>query len=173
MEGTIGEVRLFAGVFAPEGWFFCNGELISIEYYSAAYSVIGTTYGGDGVSMFAVPNLMGRLPVGTSSQVMAGQAWGAEQASLNNATMPSHTHPFMASSSEPAVNTASGAALASNARTTTPPMPNIYAAPSGNIVATGVSTGAAGDGNAPFSTVQPVLPLQYIVCLVGLYPSRN
>lgn len=172
MEGTIGEVRLFAGVFAPQNWVFCNGELVSAGDYSAAYAIIGNTYGGDS-SMFAVPNLMGRLPVGTSSQVVAGQAWGAEQASLNSATIPSHAHPFIASSSEPAVNTASGAVLASNARTTIPPMPNIYAAPSGNIVATGVSTGAAGGGNAPFSVVQPVLPLHYIICIVGIFPSRN
>jgi microcystin-dependent protein len=173
MEGTIGEVRLFAGVFAPVNWLFCNGQLVSINDYSTAYSVIGTTYGGDGVSWFAVPNLMGRLPVGTSQQVVAGQAWGTEQASLNSATMPSHTHPFMGSSSEPAVNTASGAVPASNGRETTPPMPNIYAAPSANVVGTGVSTGVAGGGNAPFSTVQPVLPLHYIVCIYGLYPSRN
>lgn len=172
MEGTIGEVRLFAGVFAPAGWVFCNGELVSTSDYSAAYAIIGNTYGGDG-SMFAVPNLMGRLPVGTSSHVVAGQAWGMEQASLNSATMPSHAHPFIASSSEPAVDTASGAVLASNARTTTPPMPNIYAAPSGNIVASGVSTGAAGGGNAPFPVVQPVLPLHYIICIFGAFPSRN
>jgi microcystin-dependent protein len=173
MEGTIGEVRLFAGAFAPENWAFCNGELMPIESFQAAYAIIGNIYGGDGRNTFAMPNLMGRLPVGTSSQVVVGQAWGAEQATLNNTTMPSHTHPFMASSGEPVVNTASGAGLASNARTTSPPMPNIYATPSANMVATKVSTGAAGGGAAPFSTVQPVLPLQYIICLVGIFPSRN
>lgn len=172
MEGTIGEVRLFAGVFAPANWLFCNGGLVTTSDYQLLYAVIGNTYGGDG-NMFAVPNLMGRLPVGTSQRVVAGQAWGAEQASLNSATMPSHSHAFVASSGEPTGNTASGSVLASNARTTTPPMPNIYAAPSGNIVATGAFTGTAGGGSAPFPVVQPVLPLHYIICIFGTFPSRN
>lgn len=173
MEGTIGEVRLFAGTFAPAGWFFCNGALLSIQQYSPAYSVLGLSYGGDGFSTFAVPNLNGRLAVGTSPRVPLGQVWGTEQVTLNNATMAAHTHSFMASGNEPAVNTASGAVLASNARSTTPPMPNIYAPLSQNIVATGVSTGVAGGGNAPFSTIQPVNTLNYIVCIEGLFPSRN
>jgi microcystin-dependent protein len=172
MEGTIGEIRLFAGNYPPANWEFCNGMLISLNQYEAAYSIIGTTYGGDGYQTFALPDLRGRIPVGTSSQITLGQVLGNEQVALNNNTMPSHTHTMMASLDGPVQNTASGAALASNTRATNPPMNSIYAVPSDNRVTTGSQTGVTGSAQ-PFPVVQPVNTLNYIICLIGIYPSRS
>jgi microcystin-dependent protein len=175
MEGTIGEIRLFAGNFAPKNWSFCNGSILSIASNTALFSILGTTYGGNGTTNFALPNLQGRIPVGTGqgpglSNYQLGQVSGVESTTLTQGNLPAHTHAMMATADGAATNVVAGASLASNPRGGT--MPNIYEAGAANQTPMGSLTGPAG-GSQPVSVVQPVLALEYIVCLYGIFPSRN
>ena len=178
MEGTIGEIRLFGGNFAPGSWNFCNGSLQSIAAYTALYSVIGTTYGGDGQTTFALPNFQGRIPVGTGQgpglpNYELGQVAGAELLTMTNLTMPTHTHLTSISLSIPAYSESgggdpSGAVLASltNAYTNQPTDSNLAA------FNTPVTLQQVGSG-MPFSSMQPYLALNYVICMEGVFPSRN
>jgi microcystin-dependent protein len=175
MEGTIGEIRMFAGNFQPRAWAFCQGQLMSIAQNSALFSILGTTYGGDGQQTFALPNLAGRTSVGVGSSpgltnYVLGEMLGHETQTLSQSTMPAHSHAMMATSDGAATNVAAGASLASNPRGGT--MPNIYEAGAANQVSMGSQTGPAG-GNQPFSVIQPVLGMNFIICTEGMYPSRN
>lgn len=177
MEGTIGEIRMFAGNFAPRAWAFCDGSLLSIAQNTACFSILGTTYGGNGQTTFALPDLRGRLPVGAGqgpglSNYSLGQVSGVESVTLTVQNIPPHAHAMFASSDPPVQNTAQGASLASNSRATNPPMANIYAAGQTNQVPMGATTGVVG-GGSPVSIVQPILGLNYIICLEGIFPSRN
>ena len=177
MEGTIGEIRMFGGNFAPLGWAFCDGSLVSIAVYTAAYSIIGDTFGGDGQTTFALPDFRGRVPVGTSadgSTFPLGLAAGSESVTMTVVQMPTHTHIATANISIPAVSSAadlsnpSGNLLASAASTYSAQPSDSSLAP---ISVTGTST--VSGSNQPFGIMQPVLGLNYIVCLEGVYPSRN
>jgi microcystin-dependent protein len=175
MEGTMGEIRMFAGNFQPLSWAFCQGQIMSIAQNSALFSILGTTYGGDGVQTFALPNLAGRSSVGAGqaaglTNYVLGEALGQETQTLTQSTMPAHTHAMMATSDGASTNVAAGGSLASNPRGGT--MPNIYEAGAANQVPMGSPTGPAG-GNQPFSVIQPVLGMNFIICLEGIYPSRN
>lgn len=176
MEGTIGEIRLFAGNFAPKNWALCQGQILAIQQNTALFSILGTTYGGNGQTTFGLPDFRGRVGIGVGqgpglSNYILGQVQGTENMTLTQNNLPPHVHQQTASGNEPSQNTASGAALASNGRSTNPPMPNIYAAAS-NPVNMGSTTAPAGAGQ-PFSIVQPVLGMNYIICLFGVFPSRN
>lgn len=176
MEGTIGEIRMFGGNFAPLGWAFCNGDLMSIAVYTAAYSIIGTTFGGDGITTFALPDFRGRIPVGTSANdtFPLGMAAGSESVTMTALQMPMHNHIATANVSIPAVG---------DTGTLSNPSGNLLAASTGiystqpsdsslaPIMVTGAST--VSGGNQPFSIMQPVMGLNYIVCLEGIYPSRS
>ena len=182
MEGTIGEIRMFAGSFAPRAWAFCQGQLMSIDQNPALFSLLGNTYGGDGQVTFGLPDFQGRVGVGTGqgsglSNYVLGQVGGSESTTLLLTNLPAHTHGFSASASmachtgagnadSPANNIPAGSATdenygaASAADATMAPF-----AVSGN-------TGPAG-GSQPFSNVQPYLGMNFIICLEGIYPSRN
>src|SRR6201987_575347 len=95
----VGEIRMFAGNFAPAGWMFCEGQLLQIAQFETLFNLIGTTYGGDGQSTFALPDLRGRLPIHQGSGFTPGQNGGAEQVTLTVNQIPAHTHPFQASTS--------------------------------------------------------------------------
>lgn len=181
MEGTIGEVRLFAGNFAPMYWQFCDGSTLSIGEYDALYALIGTTYGGDGVQTFKVPDLRSRIPIGTGQgpglpNVVLGQASGSEQVSMSTLQMPSHTHAVAtpATLSLPAyiggttTSSPTGAVLAglAGAYSTSDPDTSLKAQPAA------VTIGATGGGQ-PFSIIQPYLATNYIICVMGIFPSRN
>src|SRR4051812_33388016 len=92
MDGTIAVVTCFAGNFAPRNWAFCNGQIMSIVQNTALFSILGTTYGGDGQTTFALPDLRGRVPVGASAQYPLGTKIGVETVTLSNSNLPSHTH---------------------------------------------------------------------------------
>lgn len=176
MDGTIGEIRMFAGTFEPKSWAFCLGQTLSVQQNQALFSILGTTYGGDGKNTFMLPNLGGRTAVGAgqsqgTSLYTLGDQTGNENVTLNSNNLPPHAHQQMASGDTPTQNIASGTALASNTRGTDPPMPNIYAAP-GNLVPMGATTGISG-ASQPFSVVQPSLAINYIICTWGAFPSRN
>lgn len=172
----IGEIQMFAGNFQVLGWAYCNGQLLPISQYDALFALIGTTYGGDGVNTFAVPNLQSRVPVhagtgpGLSTYVL-GQAAGTESVTLTTNTMPAHTHPVMASGVTGTAATPANAVLANGSATNT----NVYKASNDftNAVDLNVSTVTAAGGNLPHSNVQPYLALNFLIALEGIFPQRN
>ncbi len=172
MDPFIGQIVMFAGNFAPRSWAFCDGQLLPISSNTALFSILGTTYGGDGRTTFGLPDLRGRVPMhpgngpGLSSRRL-GQQLGAETTTLSVANMPSHSHSMTASSNGPAQGAPAGGSLPTNGRGE----PNIYAAGAGTTPM-GSSTTSAG-GNQSFNNVQPSLCVNYIIALFGTFPSRS
>lgn len=165
MEPFIGTIILFAGNFAPRGWAFCAGQLLSIAQNSALFSILGTTYGGDGRTTFALPDLRGRVPVGIGQgpglpAVDLGEQGGAATTTLLATNLPAHSHSF-ALAHAPADGKEAGY-LASG---------EIYASAK-NSVAPADTIGVAGN-NAPVNNMQPYTGLNYIIALEGIYPSRS
>jgi len=183
MEGTIAEIRMFAGNFPPRGWFFCNGQLLSIAQWTAFFSLVGTTYGGDGQVTFALPDLRGRVADGTGqgpglANVDLGEQSGTPNVTLLPTNMPAHNHAFTNGSAIVPCSTGAGNvdSPAGSIRAGSATDEN-YAAPgaaNGNMNPLAVSgtIGVAGN-SAPFSIMQPYLGMNYIVCAEGIYPSRN
>lgn len=181
MEGVIGYTTMFAGNFAPKNWAFCQGQIINIASNTALFSILGTVYGGNGTTTFGLPNLMGRTIVGVGqgpglSQYSLGQMGGTETETLNITTMPAHVHPFAVVAANPAtdgdasLSTASGSVYGRDTNGITPyaAAPNVNMAPlQGSITMT--PTG----NNTAFSILRPLLGLNYIICLRGVYPARN
>jgi microcystin-dependent protein len=166
----VGEIRLFAGNFAINGWAFCNGQLLAISEYETLFQLIGTTYGGDGQSTFGLPDLRGRVPVhqGTGSglsPVVIGQRAGVETVTLSSNQIPSHTHSVLASSDAASTNVpSSGVVLAATSY-------NAYRAgvPGAALNAPVPSVG----GNQPHTNMQPFLAINYIISLFGIFPSAT
>lgn len=169
MDPFIGQLILFAGNFAPRGWAFCNGQLLPISNYSALFSLLGTTYGGDGRTTFALPDLRGRVPVSPGqgpglTNVRQGESFGAETTSLLTSNLPTVTINIPCSSDDASSDEPNGLAPALTNG-------NAYANPSaGESMAKGTINGA---GNQPFSNRPPSLGVYYIIALVGVFPSRN
>lgn len=178
MEGYIGEIRLFGGNFAPRGWAFCNGTLYSIAQYTAAFSIIGTTYGGNGQSNFAVPDLRGRVAVGTGqgaglTAINLGQIGGRETVTMTTAQMPAHTHTASATITFPCFSDEGNTASPSGNIPAASPAAYSTLAPD-TFISPASTTGSLTPAgmNVPFSIVQPILATNYIICLEGIYPSR-
>ncbi|MFM2267435.1 MAG: hypothetical protein RL757_876 [Bacteroidota bacterium] len=184
MDPFIGQLMLFAGTFAPRGWAFCNGQLLSISQNTALFSLLGTTYGGDGQTTFALPDLRGRVPVGTGagpglSPVVQGHFWGTDNVTLNQMNLPAHTHTGTVNSLVLPINDIpddndtiepSRGVLANTGA-------NAYASsPSGTHSYTGnlgtIQIGVSGS-NTPFNIHQPSLGMNYCIALQGIYPSRD
>lgn len=173
----VGEIRMFGGNFAPAGWSFCNGQLLSIASNNVLFALIGTTYGGDGVNTFQLPNLQGRLPVhmGTGlglSTYVIGQISGTETVALTTSTMPSHQHNVVATTNTATSNLPSGALFASTP-VPTPGASGAYdggAASFGTLQATTVQT--AG-GNGAHNNLMPFQCVSFIISMFGIFPSRN
>lgn len=175
MEPYIAEIRLFAGNFPPRSWSFCAGQILSISEYTALFSLIGTTYGGDGQSTFALPNLQGRIPVGTGQgpglqSVVLGEMAGAQAITLNTQQIPSHNHP--ASTGGASTGSATSASPSGGVLATADQ--NVYTGTNATVkMGPGaVQVGIAG-GSLPHNNIMPVLALNYIICKEGIYPSRN
>ena len=170
-EPFVGEIRMFGFNFAPQGWALCNGQLLPINQNQALFSLLGTTYGGDGRTTFALPNMQSRVPVcqgqgpGLSSYA-EGQAGGTETVTLAATQMPGHTHPVKASSSAAASDQPEGRALARSAS-------HIYTAkPDTSTVMNADMLGDAG-GSQPHDNIQPYLAVNFCIALNGIFPSRN
>lgn len=164
----IGEIKMFGGTFAPVGWAMCNGQLMNIADDSALYSLIGTTYGGDGVRTFGLPNLQGRVPLhfgtaATGSYVLGQQA-GTETVTLTAAQLPSHTHPANATTAAGGQNSPAGGSYATGV--------SIYGAP-GAVTPMAPATLAVAGSNQPHDNMMPFLTLTFIIATVGIFPSRN
>ncbi len=177
MDGYIGEIRLFAGDFAPKNWAFCNGQLLAIAQNQALFSILGTTYGGNGTTTFALPDLKSRVPVGVGEGpglpgVSLGIKFGVENVTLLANQLPAHSHTINASANGPTINTATGNLSASQSRANGGTMPEVYT-PNAGPVAMGSSAIGNTGGNQPFDIRQPYLGLNYVICLYGIYPSRN
>lgn len=171
-EPYIGEIRIFAGNFPPRGWQFCQGQLLSIAQNTALFSILGTTYGGNGQTTFALPDLRGRAPMqpgqgpGLSPRTL-GEQGGSETVTLISNQMPAHTHTLNASGTTGTSSSAGGAVLAGTA-------PG-EGGPYGSTVDTTLapqSIGAAG-GSQPHNNMPPFLCVNFIIALEGIYPSRN
>jgi len=179
MDNYVGEIRIFAGNFAPQDWAFCKGQLLPISENEALFQLIGTTYGGDGQTTFAVPNLQSRVVVGQGqsnqgTNYVIGMAAGAEAVTVTSSQMPAHQHPLISSS----INGITGGTAQSNPGGAY--FGNLggaaYAnANSGKSLNPGAVTGQStpAGGSQPHSNIQPVLALNYIIALQGIYPSSN
>lgn len=170
MDPFLGQVIMFAGNFAPRGWAFCHGQLLPINQYQALFSILGTTYGGDGRTSFALPDLRGRTPIGPRqvpglSNVRLGQLLGAETTTLNQSQLPAHSHGLMASDRKAHEINPDGHALAPAPR-------DIYSGGTPSVQMNASSVSSTGGGQ-PFNNMQPSLGMNYIIALVGIFPSRS
>jgi microcystin-dependent protein len=171
-EPFIAEIRIFAGNFAPRGWAFCNGQLLPIAQNTALFSIIGTTYGGDGRTTTGLPNLQGRMPMhpgrgpGLTSRRL-GQRGGVTEVPLSEAQMPAHSHDIQIAAVPGNDNdpTADGYWATSVGA-------NSYAAPN-NLSEMAPEALEAAGGSQSHTNRQPYLALSFIIALVGLYPSRS
>jgi microcystin-dependent protein len=167
----VGEVQIFAGNYAPTGWALCDGQLMAIAQNTALFSLLGNTYGGDGISTFALPDLRGRVPIhpgqgnGLSNRNL-GEVGGAETQTLSAAQMPSHTHTMGASAANGATDSPGGRVLAR-----APGAIPQYGA-TANVDLAAAAVGSSGGGQ-PHNNMQPYLTLNYIIALQGIYPSRS
>ena len=178
MEGTMSEIRLFAPNFAPKSWAFCAGQLLAISTNQALFSLLGTTYGGNGIQTFALPDLRGRVPMGTGTgtvnQYQLGQLSGSNTATVTMVNLPSHTHAgagsytISAYSDEGDNGSPSGNSLAALSGLYSTKTPDAFLRP---VTAT-LTIGTTG-GNQPIPVQQPYLGMNYIICLMGIFPSRN
>lgn len=175
MEGYIAQIMLFAGNFAPRNWSFCDGSTISIASNTALFSLLGTTYGGNGQTTFMLPDLRGRVAIGAGSgpgrsTYALGQAAGSETITLTVNQMPAHTHLVnvptsdqAGSSDEPAGNVLGAVSSPIYAPVPNPPGAGHYG---------GVTASSAGSSQ-PIDIRQPYLALNYVICMYGIFPSRN
>jgi microcystin-dependent protein len=180
MEGTIGEIRMFAGNFEPKSWAFCAGQTINIASNTALFSILGTTFGGNGTTNFMLPNLQGRFPIGAGGAIPLGQVTGTETTTLTAVNLAAHTHTAVlnanaGSSTQPGL--ANGVASSISARVTTGGYSIQTAgygnANSGQPMAADVVTLAPAGQNSPVSVMNPFLGMNYIICQYGIFPSRN
>ena len=177
----LGQITMVSFTFAPKGWAFCNGQLLPINQNQALFSLLGTQYGGNGTTNFALPNLQSQLAVhqgqgsGLSSYVI-GQSGGASSVTLNQTTTPQHSHTFNVTTAN-----ASAAAIASNLLPAKPTVANaaLYAvgqsspAPALQPQALAVNSVANAGSSQPHSNLMPTLGINFIIALQGIFPSRN
>jgi microcystin-dependent protein len=165
-EAYLGEIRMFAGGFAPVNWAFCDGSLIPIEQNQALYTLIGTIYGGDGTNTFALPDLRGRAPLHKSSTYPIGSNGGVESVTLTSAQLAAHSHAPMASTAAGTASTPADGVWA----TSTYASFSTAQAPAATMSA---QTVAAVGGGQPHDNMMPFVVISYIICTAGLFPSFN
>jgi microcystin-dependent protein len=158
----LGEVKMMSFQFAPKGWALCNGQLMPINQNQALYAILGTTYGGDGRTTFALPDLRGRVPLYSGQGIILGQRGGEEAHTLTQQELPAHNHLMEASTSNGDQNVPSILAAANNVYAA-------FGAPATPLSPTSVSA----TGNQPHPNMQPFLVISFCIALVGVFPSRN
>lgn len=163
-EPFIGEIKLFSCNFAPKGWALCDGALLPINSNQALFAILGTTYGGNGTTTFALPDLRGRVPRHQGNGVTLGQAAGEEGHTLTQAEMPMHNHLAYASSQTGTTKSAEGGVWAQTDF-------EKYA-PTADQVMSGQALSTSG-GSQPHSNMQPYLALNFCIAVVGIFPSQN
>ncbi len=160
----IGEIRMFAGNFAPAGWMFCEGQLLPISENETLFQLIGTTYGGDGESTFALPDLRGRIPIHQGNGFILAETGGAEEITLTVQQIPQHTHPFLAVASQGSSPNPGNQVLAGS------PNLDLYIQDIANVPLAPTSIAPAG-GSQPHTNFQPYLCVDFIISLFGIFPS--
>ena len=160
----VGEIRMFAGNFAPAGWMFCEGQLISISENETLFQLIGTTYGGDGQSTFALPDLRGRLPIHQGNGFVLAETGGAEEITLTVNQIPAHSHPLLAS------NTVSNQSAPTNNVVAQSSSADLYIEDTPNVNLVAAAIGSVG-GSQPHTNFQPYLCVDFIISLFGIFPS--
>lgn len=163
----VGEIRMFAGNFAPAGWMFCEGQLLPISEYETLFNLIGTTYGGDGQSTFALPDLRGRLPLHFGGGFALAETGGVEAITLTVPQIPAHSHALLATTN-PASGTAPSASVApavTQAATITP-----YGTDAPTTTLSPQTLSSVG-GSQPHNNFQPYLCVDFIISLFGIFPS--
>jgi microcystin-dependent protein len=161
----VGEIRLFAGNFAPAGWMFCEGQIISIAENETLFTLIGTTYGGDGEATFALPNMQGRVPVHQGNGFIQAETGGAEEVTLTVNQIPVHTHPLLGSTSTGSTSAPAGKLLAKSTSKA------IYKT-SGTAATMSPQAVSSVGGSQPHTNFQPYVCINYIISLFGIYPSQ-
>jgi microcystin-dependent protein len=161
----VGEIRMFGGNFAPAGWMFCDGQLLPISENETLFNLIGTTYGGDGMTTFALPDLRGRLPLHQGNGFVLAETGGVEAVTLTVGQIPAHSHPFLASTN-PGATANPSPNLPSNSANV-----NVYIQ---DVTGVNMSTQAIGPtgGSQPHSNLQPFLCVSFIISLFGVFPSQ-
>jgi len=162
----VGEIRMFGGNFAPLGWQFCDGSLLSIAEYETLYVLIGTTYGGDGQQTFAVPDMRGRIPLHFGSGTVLGETMGTESVTLTVNQIPQHTHAFGANNSNGSGTSPSGAVLARNAS-----VEGYTTDSSGGLAPLSPSAITPAGNSQPHDNMGPFLCVSFIISLYGIFPS--
>lgn len=164
----VGEIRMFGGTFAPAGWMLCDGQLLPISENETLFQLIGTTYGGDGESTFALPNLQSRVPLHQGNGFQLAQMGGVESVTLSTAQMTSHTHALLATINQGTQNQANSNLLAQS--------PTQNAFPYGSDVppaTLNASTITPAGGSQPHENLQPYLAINFIISLFGIFPSPS
>jgi microcystin-dependent protein len=173
-EPFVGEIRMFGGNFAPDGWAFCDGATLQIAQYDVLYTLIGTTYGGNGIDNFKLPDLRARVPVhqgtrqGTTYGV--GQPGGTETVSLTSGQMPAHSHTLVATTA-PGTTAPTGALFA--ATSSSQPGTSVYGTGSASLTTLSPQSIQSSGNGVPHSNIQPYLCITFIIALFGVYPSQN
>jgi microcystin-dependent protein len=161
----LGEVKIFSFSFPPKGWAFCNGQLLAINQNQALFALLGTQYGGNGQTNFALPNLQSRVPIHFGTGFNQGQAGGEEAHTLTGSEMPQHNHLLSVSNAAASTPIATSNALGLGSS-------NVYATP-GTLTAMAATTVTAQGGSQPHPNLQPYLVLNFCIALQGIFPSRN
>lgn len=160
----VGEIRMFGGNFAPAGWMFCEGQLLPISENETLFLLIGTTYGGDGQSTFALPDLRGRVPIHQGNGFILAETGGVEEVTLTVQQIPVHSHPLMGSTGNGEQANPSGNVLASST------LLKLYAVESANAIMGATAITPVG-GSQPHTNFQPYLCVDFIISLFGIPPS--
>lgn len=161
----IGEIRMFAGNFAPAGWAFCEGQLMPISENETLFNLIGTTYGGDGESTFAVPDMRGRVPLHNGNGFILAETGGTEEVTLTVNQIPSHSHPLIATTDIANTGNAADALLSTTATGS-----KVYSSTS-PATALNYNTIAPDGGSQPHTNFQPYLCVNFIISLFGIFPT--
>lgn len=173
----IGEIRMFGGNFAPAGWAFCNGALLPISENETLFNLIGTTYGGDGQSTFALPNLQSRIPLHQGAGLTLAQTGGEESVTLTTSQIPSHNHLVRTVTGGAAAKATPGGNVVADQNLSSPPNPSpfIYAGfvNDANQRALGPKTIQAAGGQQPHDNMVPFLVVNFIISLFGVFPSQT
>lgn len=162
----VGEIRIFAGNFAPAGWMFCEGQLLPISENETLFNLIGTTYGGDGQSTFALPDLRGRLALHQGNGYILAETGGAEEVTLTINQIPAHSHPMLGSSGNGSQSNPKNNVLASST------LVKLYSGEAADTAMAATAISSIGN-NQPHTNFQPYLCLNYIISLFGIFPSQN
>ena len=163
----VGEIRMFAGNFAPAGWMFCDGQLLPISEYETLFNLIGTTYGGDGQSTFALPDLRGRLPLHQGGGFTLAETGGVESVTLTVQQIPIHTHALLASTAAGAVNNPANQVIAAS------PSVLLFIQDTPDSTLNQQNSVTVAGGSQPHTNFQPYLCVDFIISLFGIFPSQT